>query len=130
MSTKLIIDTGAWVAFLGIETSAQSDWVAGLIAREQALLCGVIKTELLQTAQDTATQMKLEQLFDHINTLPMDETLMLKAGIKMQQLRSNGIEVPVTSALIAEVAKENKVAVASADKSFAHLDVEWIDLTT
>jgi hypothetical protein len=67
-------------------------------------------------------------LFDNIQTITIDETLMLKAGVQLQQLRSQGIEMPVTAARVAQVAIGHGVSVLSLDPSFKHLNVTLVEV--
>lgn len=53
---------------------------------------------------------------------------MLKAGVQLQQLRSQGIEMPVTAARVAQVAIGHGVSVLSLDPSFKHLNVTLVEV--
>ncbi len=124
---KILIDTSAWIAFLSYTESRVGNFVEQAIVNEQAVICGVVVAELVQSSKSPKTQAQLDLLFSYIEALPMDETLMLKAGIKLQQLRTEGVSMPVTNALVAAVAKEHDIPLLTLDARFAHLDVELID---
>jgi predicted nucleic acid-binding protein len=121
----VLIDTCAWIDFLKNQNGQLGDQVAELINTEQARLCGPVITELLQGVRSGQQAVKefsqLNLLFERIPILTCTEPDWLKAGHTLQNLRSQGITLPLIDALIASIAKRNQVSVLTIDKHFAHL---------
>lgn len=124
---KVLIDTCAWIDFLRSEEGVLGNYVASLIESEQALLCGVIVTELLQGAKGIKEKQQLEFLFSGIEILDTNRQDWTDAGLCLQNLRSKGITLPVTDALIAAIAIRNSVPVLTIDKHFDYLSATVIN---
>ena len=120
---KLLIDTCAWIDFLRSNKGVLGNYVASAIKSDQALLCGVTITELLQGAKGKKEMQQLEFLFSGIETLETTKRDWIDAGLCLQALRRKGVTLPVTDALIATLASRNSVAVLTIDKHFDHLPV-------
>lgn len=103
------------------------DSVTNLITSDSALLCGVVMTELLQGAKSAKEKQQLEFLFSGIEILDINRKDWIDAGLCLQNLRSKGITVPVTDALIAILAQRNSVPVLTIDKHFDYLSVSVIN---
>ena len=123
---KILIDTCAWIDFLRSEEGALGNYVARLIENDQALLCGVIITELLQGAKGNKEKQQLEFLFSGVEILDINRQDWIDAGLCLQKLRSKGITLPVTDALIAMLATRHSVPVLTIDKHFNYLPVTVI----
>ncbi len=119
---KILIDTSAWVNFLTDKEGALGNMVAMAIERNQAALCGVVIAELLQGALGKPEQKKLNFLFSHVESLPMTESVMLKAGELLQKQRAQGLILPLTDAVVAAVALEQGVPVLSADQILSYFE--------
>jgi len=128
MSSKVLFDTCAWIDFLRYPNGILGDMVAEAIEMDNALLCGVIKAELLQGAKGKKENQQLNLLFSSIESLPLDESVWEKAGLLLQDLRRKGITLPLTDALIAEIARKHQVDIVTLDKHFKHLPVNIINL--
>lgn len=121
MSPKILIDTCGWIDFLRSKNSALGDRVEQALVDDTAALCGVVQAELLQGAKTDKEKQQLEFLFANVECLPMLDADWQLAGHLLQSLRSTGITLPVTDALIATVAKRHGVAVLTVDAHFKHL---------
>ena len=124
---KVLIDTCAWIDFLRSKEGVLGNSVANLIESNQALLCGVVMTELLQGVKGSKEKQQLEFLFSGIEILDINRKDWLDAGLCLQNLRSRGITVPVTDALIATLAQRNSVSILTIDKHFDYLSVRLIN---
>ena len=116
---QILVDTGAWVDFLGSPDGELGSKVALAIEYEQAAICGVIITELLQGSGHDQ-QDKLNFLFSQIKSLPLSESAMTHAGQMLQQQRKLGRILPLTDAVIAAVAIEHDAALLTADANFGY----------
>jgi len=129
MSPKILIDTCAWIDFLRSGEGALGDQVAQALKDDTALLCGVMVAELLQGVRSPKEKQQLEFLFANVPCLPIEAADWLSAGVALQTLRSKGMTLPLTDALIAAVANRNGVAVLSVDNHFRQLAVGLVELT-
>jgi len=129
MSAKILIDTCAWVAFLRSGQGALAAQVAQALGDDAALLCGVTRTELLQGAKGAKEKQQLDFLFANVPCLPVDPSDWVTAGHTLQALRTQGITLPLTDALIATVAKRQGVPVLTIDAHFQHLPVTLVNVS-
>jgi hypothetical protein len=129
MSAKILIDTCAWVAFLRSGQGALASKVAQALSDDTAMLCGVTVTELLQGAKGTKEKQQLDFLFANVPCLPVEPSDWVTAGHTLQALRTQGITLPLTDALIAAVAKRKAVPVLTIGAHFQHLPVELVKLS-
>jgi predicted nucleic acid-binding protein len=121
--SKILIDTCAWVDFLRSKQGVLGDYVATAIERDQALLCGVVITELLQGAKAKKERQQLELLISGIEIVETTNNDWINAGLCLQDLRLKGITLPVTDVLIATIAIRLSVPVMTIDKHFKDLSV-------
>jgi hypothetical protein len=63
-------------------------------------------------------------LINSVTSFPTQEVDWINAGLLLQKLRSQGITLPLTDALIAVIAQRYQVKVLTIDKYFHHLAVE------
>lgn len=126
MSPPILIDTCAWVAFLRSGQGDLAAKVAQALIDDTALLCGVSITELLQGAKGAKEKQQLEFLFANVPCVAVDPADWVAAGQALHTLRTQGITLPLTDALIAAVAKRKGVAVLTIDAHFQHLPVELV----
>lgn len=130
MSTKILIDTCAWVAFLRSGQGVLASKVAQALNDDTAMLCGVTITELLQGAKGTKEKQQLDFLFANVPCVPIEPADWVAAGHTLQALRTQGITLPLTDALIATVAKRKVLPVLTVDAHFQHLSVSLVDVNT
>lgn len=125
--SKILIDTCAWIDFLRSEKGILGNYVASVIERDEALLCGVVVTELLQGAKGKKEKQQLELLISGIDILDIAKSDWIDAGLCLQNLRSKGITLPVTDALIAIIALRHAVPILTIDKHFDYLSVTVVN---
>ncbi len=128
MSNKILIDTCAWVAFLCSGQGALATRVSQALSEDTATLCGVSITELLQGAKGVKEKQQLDFLFANVPCLTVEPSDWVAAGHTLQALRTQGITLPLTDALIAAIAKRNALPVLTVDAHFQHLSVGLVDL--
>ncbi len=128
MHKKILLDTCAWIDFLRSTEGAMGDFVALAIERDEAVLCGVVITELLQGAKGKKELHQLDFLFSNIETLPIEDFTWTEAGRMLKKLRNKGVTLPLTDALIATVANKHGVPLLTIDKHFQHLPIELVSL--
>jgi len=129
MKTNILIDTCAWVAFLRSGQGTLAAQVAQALGDDAALLCGVTITELLQGAKGAKEKQQLDFLYANVLCVSVEPADWVTAGLVLQSLRTQGITLPLTDALIAAVAKRKAVPILTIDAHFQHLPVEMVKLS-
>jgi predicted nucleic acid-binding protein len=122
----VVIDTSAWIQFFRYGSDEVSQLVAELVRRDQAVMTGVVLTELLQGIKTDKERQHLSALF---SSLPFIETVREDwqyAGEDLQALRRRGITVPLTDAVIAAVAHRRGLAVLTTDPHFKNFKVNRV----
>jgi len=124
MKQRVIIDTSAWIDFFGDANGSLGDTVADLISQDRGVLVGPVLAELLQGIRNA----KETDLFKTLLTTPpylkIDRQDWHAAGQILQELRSQGITIPLTDALIGMVAKRNDLRLLTIDRHFEHLPAQ------
>lgn len=128
MSQKILVDTCAWIDFLRSREGKVGDQVEIALANDQACLCSVNITELLQGAKGQKEKQQLAFLFENVDCLEVLAEDWRVAGHILQTLKTQGITLPLTDALIATVAKRHQIAVLTMDKHFVHLGVVLLEI--
>ena len=126
MSSRILIDTSAWVDFLRSRGGVLGDAVARASSDDTALLCGVVIAELLQGAKGQKERQQPEFLFANVECLPVLPDDWHSAGRALQALqasRMSGITLPLSDAIIAALARRHEVSILTADAHFQHLSV-------
>lgn len=121
--TGVLIDTSAWIEFLRGHAGSMADSVQTLLELQQAHLCGPVKAELLQGAKGSKEKEQLQLIFEVVPSLQTTEEDWIATGEILQSLRSKGITLPLTDALIASIAKRHQLPVLTLDQHFSHLEV-------
>lgn len=124
MNKVVLIDTSAWIEFLrprAVVSPEMREAVQACIESGRARLCGVVIAELLQGAKGSKEIEQLQGLFDTVPSLPMQETDWHAAGLKIQQLKSQGLSAPISDAVIATIALRHHIKVLTLDQHFSHL---------
>ncbi|WP_333877256.1 type II toxin-antitoxin system VapC family toxin [Methylobacter sp.] len=120
----VLVDTCAWIDFLRYQEGELGNQVAVLIENNQVAITGVIIAELLQGVKTEKQQQQISLLINSVASFPTQELDWLNAGLLLQKLRSRGITLPLTDALIAVIAQRYQAKVLTIDKHFQHLAVE------
>ena len=120
----VLVDTCAWIDFLRYQEGELGNQVAALIENNQVAITGVIVAELLQGVKTEKQQQQINLLINSVTSFPTQEFDWVNAGLLLQELRSRGITLPLTDALIAVIAQRYQAKVLTIDKHFQHLAVE------
>ena len=123
-NSLVLVDSCAWIDFLRYQEGEPGNQVAVLIENKQAAITGVIIAELLQGVKTEKQQQQINFLINSVTSFPTQEIDWINAGLLLQKLRSQGITLPLTDALIAVIAQRYQVKVLTIDKHFQHLAVE------
>ena len=127
LAGHVLIDTCGWIDFLRPGDGVLADPVERALADDLALMCSVSQAELLQGVKGQKEQRQLELLFDNVTLVDVEPADWLSAGRALQLLRSKGLQIPLTDALIAAVAIRLGVPILTSDGHFGKLGVVLAD---
>lgn len=127
LAVRVLIDTCGWIDFLRPGDGALADPVERALTDDLALMCSVSQAELLQGVKGQKEQRQLELLFDNVTLVDVEPADWLSAGRALQLLRSKGLQIPLTDALIAAVAIRLGVPILTSDRHFEKLGVVLAD---
>jgi predicted nucleic acid-binding protein len=119
--TRILIDSSAWIHFLRNSDVEVADAVERAILDDRAVITGPVVAELLQGIRDDGQATELRELLaivDREEVIPNDWNV---CGQTMRSLRSRGVTVPLTDALIATVAVRCDIPVLTVDAHFRQL---------
>jgi predicted nucleic acid-binding protein len=122
----VLVDTCAWIDFLRQPQGKLGDQVAALLASDEAVMCGVTQAELLQGAKGRKEQEQLDFLLTNVNCLDITAADWFSAGRVLRETRAQGLQIPLSDALIAACARRHSVAVLTLDRHFQHLGVQLV----
>jgi predicted nucleic acid-binding protein len=122
----VLVDTCAWIDFLRQPQGALGDRVAALLASDEAVLCGVMQAELLHGAKGRKEQAQLDFLLANVTCLDITAADWFAAGVVLRDTRAQGLQIPLSDALIATCARRHRVPVLTLDRHFQHLAVELV----
>ncbi len=126
--TNILIDSSAWIDYFRFRDSNAGKLVADLLTEDRAVMTGPVMTELLRGLKTEKEERLLTQL---LTILPYEEVGREdweEAGGVLRRLRSKGITVPLTDALIATVAQRRGLQVLTLDQHFQHFEVQRMEI--
>lgn len=116
MNDRVLIDTGAWVAFFRGQEPACAR-VVELVEANRALRCGPVELELRQGLRRREAPAVLG-LWSALPDLPLDGLDFASAGDLLRELREGGRAIPSLDGLIATLALRHDVALLTLDRHF------------
>jgi len=81
-------------------------------------ICGIVKTELLHGAKDVDEADRLLGFFQSFNLVPIDEYDWEFTGLMLQNIKKNGLTIPLTDVLIAYLGMKYDIPVWTKDHHF------------
>jgi predicted nucleic acid-binding protein len=116
-SSGTIVDTSIWIDFLrGVP------WVKKLlerpIAEDRVFIAGPILFELLQGIRSPKERKQVQEALLSMKYLQISADDWAEAGTLSSELRAQGITIPMTDLLIAQLAKRYDLLVISFDTHF------------
>ena len=123
---EVLIDTSAWIAFFrGQEPLAAR--VDAALADGNAAVCGMVELEVVQNVRPDEEDVR--NLMRSTLRLKTEEEDYRIAGERLAELRRQGLTIPATDGLIAQVALRYQVPLLEFDKHFEHIEglmrVSW-----
>ena len=115
--TDVLIDTSAWIAALRGTDRKIMRAVDTLLDLERVVFCGVVEMELLHRIRPSE-QKRLIPLFEALTYAEVDRNDWKAAGAMMNKLRSKGITIPSSDALIAALCLRHGFSLLTLDHHF------------
>jgi len=116
-SKGVLIDTLVWVDFFRGRADIVKP-VKMLIVSNQAVLCGVVISEIVQGIKAVKEQEIVKEAFRGIPYIEMDRTCWEEAGNMALKLRERGKIVPLTDIFMATLAIHYELEIFTFDKHF------------
>jgi len=113
----VLVDTSIWIDVLRGKDPEIQGRVAILLRRERAVLCGIVEMELLHGMRRLERE-TLQELFSPLPYLEVDRNDWQAAGDLLSSLRSQGINIPATDALIGTLCIRYGLSLLTKDKHF------------
>jgi len=126
MKDGVLVDTSAWIDFFRRRDGNAGDTVAGLVQRDQAVLAGPVMAELLRGVRGSKEAAQLKTLLGALPYVEVQRSDWEAAGKSLRELRSLGLTLALTDAVIAAVASRCSLPVLTLDKDFEHLSVALV----
>ena len=116
----VLVDTSVWIEFLQRPSAPHAVHLARLIQdNNQAVMCGIVLQEILQGIRDGKSHALTRDLLLKLPYLETGKDVHLAASDLYRALRSKGITVPSTDAVIAALAMANRLPLYSKDEHFS-----------
>ena len=116
-SKGVLIDTSVWVDFFRGKANIVKP-VKMLIVSNQAVLCGVVISEIVQGIKAVKEQQIVKEAFRGIPYIEMNRTCWEEAGNIALKLRERGKIVPLTDIFMATLAIHYELEIFTFDKHF------------
>lgn len=126
MKNGVLVDTSAWIDFFRRREGNVGDTVADLVERDQAILAGPVMAELLRGVRGSIEAGQLKTLLGALPYVEVQRPDWEAAGKSLRELRSRGLTLALTDAVIAAVASRHGLPVLTLDKDFEHLSVALV----
>ena len=120
----VVIDTSVWIDFFRSGSGKVADSVARLIDADQAVMTGPVMAELLRGVRGDREGRQLKTLLEALLYVEVVRADWEETGNTLQKLRTRGITLPLTDALIATIALRLRLPVLTLDKDFNYLPAE------
>lgn len=124
---EVLIDTCAWIDYFREPRGKLGDAVQRLIENDRAVLTGPVLTELFHGTRSKREATQLREALDILPFATVERADWERAGELLRSLRTRGITVPLTDALIAAVAMRLGLALLSRDRHFDHFELRRVE---
>lgn len=117
----VIIDSSAWIHFINQPASPEGRAVRALVERGEAVMVGIVLSELLQGAQSQRDAEELKYVFNGLPYIECQQTTWIRAAELSREMRQKGQAVALTDLLIAALALEHGHLVYTLDVDFQRI---------
>lgn len=117
----VLVDASAWTSYLRSGTGALCDTLETLLSDNRAVLCGPTLAEV----RGSLRPHEEKDVLDLLETLPyLDITRedYDRAGELLADLAQQGITLPVTNGLVAQLALRHELPLLENDRHYAHIE--------
>ena len=118
MRQNVLVDTSIWIDFFRHPHAEFGEELVRLLKHGHVSTCGIIVAEILQGAANEDELEELEENLKGISFLDMNESTYIEAGRLSYNLRKKGRTIPLTDALIANLALKNQQTLWTKDAHF------------
>ena len=120
----ILVDTNILIDYY----KSRNSEIANIIDSTDVAICGVVKTELLHGAINDDEIDKFIHSFSTFELKVTDEYDWEFSGLMLQTLRQNGLQVPVTDAMIAYIAIKYDIPLWTKDHHFKLIQAVYPEL--
>jgi len=124
--SSVLVDTSAWIDFFRRADGNVGDIVADPTERDRAILTGPVIAEILRGVRGSKEVGRLKTLLGSLPYVEVQRSDLEVAGKNLCELRSRGLTLALTDAVIATVALRCGLSILTLDKDFEHLSVALI----
>ena len=112
-----LVDTSAWIDFFRGVASIK-ELLTKLIARDRVFTAGPVLFELLQGIRSSEERGEVKEALLSVNFLEITPEDWEAAALISREFRSQGITIPMTDLLLAQLAKAHDLEIISLDPHF------------
>lgn len=112
-----LVDTSVWIDFFRGVASIK-DLLTKLIARDRVFTAGPVFFELLQGIRPPEERGEVKEALLAVNFLDITAEDWEGAALISRELRSQGITIPMTDLLLAQLARTHNLEIISLDPHF------------
>ena len=116
----VMVDTSVWVEFFNRPGNKIAHHVKILLERDKVCLAGVVLTEILQGVKGPEERKTLTETLSILPFIETDREDWIAAGWRLNELRAQGVTVPVTDAILAQLCLRYGIEIFTLDKHFDH----------
>ena len=115
---RAMVDTCYWVDFFRSGKGRTSQSVNELVRNDNACVSGIIISELVYGAISNKEADLIKNVLLGVHVMPIDNSILMKAGDMGFSLRRKGLTIPLTDLVIAVQCLENDLELMTSDKHF------------
>ncbi len=112
-----LVDTSVWIDFFRGVASIK-ELLTKLIARDRVFTAGPVLFEILQGIRSPEERGQVKEALLSVNFLEITPEDWEAAALISRELRSQGITIPMTDLLLAQLAKAHDLEIISLDPHF------------
>jgi len=118
---QVLLDSCIWIDFFRKGNASHLDVVEQLLDERRVTMCGIVEMEILAGARP-AQQKLIKDLFAVLSYYETSRGIFQAAGKNLFQLRSRGVTVPSSDAVIAALCLQYDLELMTTDRHFDHFE--------
>ena len=116
----VMVDSSAWIDYFRHAEGAVGDRVSDLLDEDRIVLCGMVELELLQGVRPRERR-ALRDLLKALSYVETERRDFVAAGERLAKLRRQGVTIPASDGVIAELCIRHHLRLLAIDRHFDHL---------